>query len=124
MFVASLKHGPASARGQRNRAGHASLRRRDPIYKTAILEIVPATPLNMRPYFGGVPAFRSCETAVTSCAGANGFAKRMLLKLPYCAAPLRHPSLKFGIWCPVAASWFRDRHPALEESYSTHQLEI
>jgi hypothetical protein len=32
------------------------LRQRDPIYKTAILEIVPATPLNMRPYFGGVPA--------------------------------------------------------------------
>ena len=31
---------------------------------------------------------------------------------------------KFGIGCPVAAGWFRDQHPALEESYSTHQLEI
>ena len=29
-----------------------------------------------------VPVLRSCETAVTSCAGANGLVKRMLLGTP------------------------------------------
>src|SRR5260370_32511359 len=72
--------------GQRNRAGHASRRQRDPIYKTAILEVVPATPLNIRSrrhYFGGVPAFRSWATAVTSFASPNGFFKKMLLGTPH-----------------------------------------
>ncbi len=31
---------------------------------------------------GGVPLFKSWETAVTSCAGANGLVKRMLLGTP------------------------------------------
>jgi len=35
-----------------------------------------------RPYIGGVPAFRSCEMAVTICAGANGLVKRMLFGTP------------------------------------------
>ena len=30
----------------------------------------------------GVPALRSCEIAVTNCAGANGFSRRMLLGTP------------------------------------------
>jgi hypothetical protein len=59
--------------------------------KTAILEIVPATPLNMR--------MLACKLRRRERLGQK---------------------VRFGIWCPVAA----DRHPALEESYSTHQLEI
>ncbi len=35
-----------------------------------------------RLYVGGVPALRSWETAVTSCAGANGLANMMLLGTP------------------------------------------
>jgi hypothetical protein len=35
-----------------------------------------------RPYVVGVPALSRLETAVTSCAGANGFSKRMLLGTP------------------------------------------
>src|ERR1700726_607729 len=35
------------------------------------------------PYAVGVPVLRSCETAVTSCAGANGLVKRMLLGTPW-----------------------------------------
>jgi hypothetical protein len=35
-----------------------------------------------RPHFGSVPAFRIWETAVTSCAGANGLARSMLLGIP------------------------------------------
>ena len=33
-------------------------------------------------YVVGVPVLRSCETAVTNCAGANGLVKRMLLGTP------------------------------------------
>lgn len=33
-------------------------------------------------YCVGVPALRSRETAVTNCAGANGFSRRMLLGTP------------------------------------------
>jgi hypothetical protein len=39
-----------------------------------------------RCHAGGVPVLRSCETAVTSCAGANGFANMMLFR-----DPLRRP---------------------------------
>ncbi len=35
-----------------------------------------------RPYVVGVPLLRSWETAVTSCAGANGLVKRTLLGTP------------------------------------------
>src|ERR1700722_6879367 len=34
------------------------------------------------PYVAGFPALRSWETAVTSCAGANGLVRRMLLGTP------------------------------------------
>ena len=33
-------------------------------------------------YVVGVPLFKSCETAVTSCAGAKGLVKRMLFGTP------------------------------------------
>jgi hypothetical protein len=33
-------------------------------------------------YVVGVPVLRSCATAVTSCAGANGFSSMMLLGTP------------------------------------------
>jgi hypothetical protein len=39
------------------------------------------TPLR-RPYVVGVPLLRSWETAVTSCAGANGLVRRMLFGTP------------------------------------------
>jgi hypothetical protein len=35
------------------------------------------------PYVAGFPALRSWETAVTSCAGANGLVRRMLLGTPW-----------------------------------------
>jgi hypothetical protein len=38
--------------------------------------------LQLRPYVVGVPVLSRLETAVTSCAGANGFCKRMLLGTP------------------------------------------
>jgi hypothetical protein len=38
-----------------------------------------------RPYPVGGPALRSWETAVTSCAGANGLVRRMLLGTPFAA---------------------------------------
>jgi hypothetical protein len=36
-----------------------------------------------RCHAGGVPVLRSWETAVTSCAGANGFANMMLFGTPF-----------------------------------------
>src|SRR6266404_8772567 len=45
------------------------------------------TPAHARPYYvgavGGLPVLRRLETAVTSCAGANGFANMMLLGTPF-----------------------------------------
>jgi hypothetical protein len=38
--------------------------------------------LTAQPYAGRVPVLRSFETAVISCAGANGFANMMLFGTP------------------------------------------
>jgi hypothetical protein len=38
-----------------------------------------------RPHVVGVPVLRSCETAVTNCAGAKGLVRRMLSGTPFAA---------------------------------------
>ncbi len=38
-----------------------------------------------RPYVVGVPVLRSCEMAVTNCAGAKGLVSRMLSGTPFAA---------------------------------------
>src|SRR5258708_14048406 len=80
-------------------------------YRT--LRLIESGPPLRLPYVGGLPALRSCETAVTSWAGAKGFANMILLGTPFDAqssacAPLMYMTGNCG---PVSLIYLATSQP-------------
>jgi hypothetical protein len=77
--------GWAPRRGQFGRQSRQSGQRRCEPITSGVAALVSFAPLKNKPadaYAAGVPVLSKLEMAVTSCAGANGFASMILLGTP------------------------------------------